>query len=102
MVEIVWTNRSLNRIESSASFISARSIQNANQFVKAVFARVEEVRAYPRTGRIVPEFQIEWIREVFTHNHRIVYSLKEEGKLTVLTVFNSRMQFPDQDVQEQH
>ena len=98
MVEVVWTNRSLDRIESSASFISARSIQNARQFVKAVFARVEKVKSHPRTGRIVPEFQIEWLREVFTHNHRIVYSLKEEGKLTVLTVFSSRMQFPTEDV----
>ncbi len=99
MAKIDWTLRSLDRIESSAEFIAQKSPQNADNFVVGVLERVEQMVNQPRSGRIVPEFQIDWLREVFFQNHRIVYSIKNPKIIRVLTVFSSRMKFPVGDVE---
>ena len=42
---------------------------------------IEAIALFPRSGRIVPEYNDPDIREKFHNNYRIVYRLKDEGQV---------------------
>ena len=44
---------------------------------------------HPKIGRIVPEFNTENIRELINGSYRIVYSIKSQHQIDVLTIHHS-------------
>ena len=56
------------------------------KFSNRVFESVERLELFPKSGRIVPELQLETIREIIFGNYRIVYRLKQK-EVEILTVF---------------
>ena len=52
------------------------------------FQAVERLENFPLSGRIVPEFGQEYIREIIFGSYRIVYLVGEE-EVSILTVFHS-------------
>jgi plasmid stabilization system protein ParE len=56
--------------------------------VVAITEYVERVAVFPDSGRVVPEFETPWLREIQFPPHRIVY--RHEGALvTVVRVWRS-------------
>jgi len=49
-------------------------------------AEPEKVKDFPYQGRIVPEFSVGEIREVFVKMYRIVYRISKD-QIEILTVF---------------
>lgn len=47
-------------------------------FTKKVYAIVNKLMEFPKSGRVVPEYNIENLREKIYDNYRIVYHLKDE------------------------
>jgi plasmid stabilization system protein ParE len=43
----------------------------------------------PLSGRIVPEFEQENIREIIKGSYRIIYRVLSENEVNILTVFHS-------------
>jgi hypothetical protein len=48
---------------------------------------------FPRSGRVVPEFNLDHIREIIAGEYRIVYRVESDAAL-LLTVFRSTRVFP--------
>ena len=61
---VVWSPRALTDLESLATFIEADSPHFARAVVRRVFSLVQTLARFPRSGRIVPEFEQEDIREL--------------------------------------
>jgi len=55
-----------------------------------MIASVEPLTAFPRMGRVVPEFQREHLREVIFENYRIIYSIEPDA-VYILTVLHASM-----------
>ncbi len=58
------------------------------RLVAAVIERVDQVAMLPDSGKVVPEFDTPWLRELELPPFRIVYR-REEVVLTVVRVWRS-------------
>ena len=56
--------------------------------VVAIIEQVERLAAFPDSGRIVPEFETPWLREVQLPPYRIVHR-HEDAMVTVVRVWRS-------------
>jgi len=56
--------------------------------VAAIIEHVESLAAFPDSGRVVPEFETPWLREVQLPPYRIVYR-HEDDMVTVVRVWRS-------------
>ncbi len=63
--------------------------------IAAIIERVEQLSAFPDSGRMVPEFEVEWLRELELPPYRIVYR-RDPDVVTVVRVQRSeRLMDPD-------
>lgn len=84
-MKVIWTPRAQRRLKEHYDRIAEDQPGNAWRWVARVFAREEQISAHPHSGRQVPEFQRDDIREIFEGDYRIIYRIKSE-QVDVLTV----------------
>jgi len=77
-LKIKWSPRAASNLEKICDYIAKDSEYYAILFAKKVTAIVKAIPQFPKSGRIVPEYEDENLREKFYENYRIVYRLKEE------------------------
>jgi len=87
VTEVVWTRQAVADIEGIHAYIARDSDRYATLVRERLVQSVDRLRAFPLSGRIVPEFGDESIREILWGSYRIVYRVR--GPLAeVLTVFH--------------
>jgi plasmid stabilization system protein ParE len=72
-MKVFWTETAVNHLSAIYSYISQNSPQYAQRLVERLTRRSEQIANFPFSGRIVPEFETEQIREVIEGSHRIIY-----------------------------
>lgn len=75
MVKVVWTEFAIEDLKSIHDYISKDSKVYASRLVEKLMSRVDQLEANPNSGRIVPEFNIETLRELIEGNYRIIYKI---------------------------
>lgn len=88
MAEIRWTNQAVDDLESIAEFIARDSENYAKMFVHKIMKSLDQIIAFPMSGRIVSEFKQENIRELVVGSYRIIYRIKEDVA-ELLTIHHS-------------
>jgi toxin ParE1/3/4 len=78
MAQVSWSPSSLLDLDSIAEFIAHDSAHYASLFVQSIVAHVEKLSEFPRSGRVVPEYGREELREFIFENYRIVYRVRGE------------------------
>ena len=78
MVKVVWTEFALEDLRSIHSYISNDSKIYADKFVETLINRVDQLETFPKSGRVVPEFESDTLRELFEGNYRIVYKINSD------------------------
>jgi toxin ParE1/3/4 len=78
---VVWARRALQDLEAIASYIAQDSPAYARIVVRNIVNQTKALARFPRSGRAVPEFDDENIREVFAYSYRIIYKLQHEAVL---------------------
>jgi len=89
VIEINWTTHSLDDIENIADFISKDSEHFALIQIEKFFERVKILEKHPRIGRVVPEIDIENIRQLIEGNYRIIYRIVSQSRIDIITVHHS-------------
>ena len=77
-LKIKWSPRAASNLEEICDYIAKDSEYYAILFAKKVTTIVKTIPKFPKTGRIVPEYGNENLREKIYGNYRIVYRIKEE------------------------
>jgi toxin ParE1/3/4 len=90
MVKINWTRKSLKDIKSIAEYIEQDSFKYAKYVVTNLFNSVIILKSFPYSGRIVPEFLNDNIREIIRGNYRIVYKIIDVENIDILTIHHSK------------
>jgi len=85
MAQVRWTLQALDDLEAICIFIARDAPHVAAVFADRAFRATDRLVQHPRLGRIVPELEIETIREIILGNYRIIYRLREE-EVQVVTV----------------
>ena len=78
MVKVVWTEFAIEDLKSIHDYISSDSKVYASRFVEKLMSRVDQLETNPKSGRIVPEFNIETLRELIEGNYRIIYKIDRD------------------------
>lgn len=59
-------------------YIAQNSVVYATQIVDRITRRSEQITEFPNSGRIVPEFRDENIREIIERPYRVIYRIEED------------------------
>jgi addiction module RelE/StbE family toxin len=93
VTELIWSPQALRDLEGIRAYIALDSPRYADLTVRRVLAAVERLRAFPESGRVVPERAAPDIREVIVGRYRVVYRRKS-GAVEIATVFRGSRQLP--------
>jgi toxin ParE1/3/4 len=88
MVRIVWSEFAIEDIKSIHEYISKDSKVYADRFIEKLITRVDQLENNPQSGRIVPEFNIESIRELIEGTYRIIYRM-DDGFIGIVRIHHS-------------
>src|SRR5262245_4823530 len=88
---VVWSALSLDDVDSIATYISRDSTAYASAVVAKIIKATRILRRFPFSGRIVPEFEDEAIRERFVYSYRIIYRVHENTVTIVAVIHGSRL-----------
>jgi len=66
MVKLVWTELSTQDLKEIFDYIAKDSIRYASITVNKIYNRAQDIIANPYIGRVVPEFNEKFIREVIS------------------------------------
>ncbi len=90
MVRVNWTDQTLNDIENIAQFIEKDSPKYANIQVQRFFDKAKILETHPHTGRIVPEINQDYLKELIQGNYRIIYRIVTDNQIDIITIHHSR------------
>jgi toxin ParE1/3/4 len=96
-MRIRWSPLAIDRVTEIAGYIAQDNPVAAESWVNTVFKKVEELKVFPESGRIVPEANNKTIRELIYGNYRIVYRV-EQSTLSILTVRHGKQLLPVDDI----
>lgn len=95
MTELIWSPQALADVEEIRAYIALDSRSYADLTAQRILAAVERLKAFPDSGRMVPERQLPEVREVIAGRFRIVYR-RQAHIVEIVTVFRGSREFPDQ------
>jgi plasmid stabilization system protein ParE len=96
-MRILWSPLALDRISEIATYIAQDNPTAAENWVETIFAKVEQLKPFPGSGRIVPETDNQKIREIIYCHYRIIYRI-EEKQLSILTVRHGKQILPEEEI----
>ena len=91
MVKIIWTDFAIEDLKFIHGYISKDSIASADKLIERIIGRVDQLEVFPNSGRIVPEFNSELIRELIAGRYRIVYKVNNDH-IGIVRVHHSSME----------
>jgi toxin ParE1/3/4 len=91
---VFWTEQARDDLLNIRTYISSDSTHYADLVIGRLLATAEQIAAFPKSGRVVPEWNDPAIREVIRPPYRVVYRIMSEDTVHVLTVHHSARQFP--------
>jgi len=83
--KLTWSPTARLDLWDLLSYISESNQFAAKKFGLRLFEAVEQLREFPESGRMVPEFQNPVIREIIRRPCRIVYRVNHEEKLVEIS-----------------
>jgi plasmid stabilization system protein ParE len=90
MAQVSWSPSSLLDLDSIAEFIARDSPHYAGLFVQSIVVHVEKLSEFPQSGRVVPEYGREELREFIFENYRIVYRVRVDLIEVAAVVYGSK------------
>ncbi len=86
-MEVHWTDTAVGHLDAIYAYISQVSPDYALRVVDKLTQRSKQIAEFPLSGRIVPEYELDQIREVIEYPYRIIYYIKPE-QIDVLAVLH--------------
>jgi toxin ParE1/3/4 len=74
-VKVHWTDTALGHLRAIHTYIARHSPDYAQRTVDRLTRRSQQISAFPLAGRVVPELDVEQVREVFEGPYRLVYHI---------------------------
>lgn len=88
--EVFWTDHAIEQLDTIYNYISQTSNEYALRIVDKLTARTIQISTHPKSGRKVPEFNHDQIREIIESGYRIIYHIKAE-RIDIISVIHGAM-----------
>ena len=89
-MKVYWTDTAKLHLTEIQKYISQHSKFYAKPTIDALTKKSIQLSIFPLSGRVVPEFKIEQIRELIEGQYRIIYYIKPEQIDVVAVIHGSR------------
>ncbi len=86
---VVWSPRAIEDVDAIAAYIARDSPAYASAVVSKILDATRSLSTFPLSGRIVPEFDDEYIREKIVYSYRVIYRV-EDDVVTIATVIHGK------------
>lgn len=93
MTLIQWTGQAVDDLRQIREYVERDSPRYGRLVAERLYEATRRLELFPRSGRVVPEFNSDQIREIIAGEYRIVYRLESDA-VVLLTVFRSTRVFP--------
>jgi addiction module RelE/StbE family toxin len=77
-MKVVWTDTAKRNLLTIHDYIAQNSPAYAERMVDRLTGRSKQIGFFPLSGRVVPEFDLGQIREVFQPPYRIIYHIRPD------------------------
>jgi len=89
-MKVHWTDTAERHLDAIYAYIAQDSPEYAKRMVDRLTRRSRQIADFPFSGRRVPEYDIDQIREVIEGPYRIIYHIKPD-QIDVLAVIHGAM-----------
>jgi toxin ParE1/3/4 len=96
-MKVHWTDTAIDHLSGIHKYIALHSQEYAKRMVDRLTKRSRQIGNFPYSGRMVPEFGEDQIREVIEGPYRIIYYIKPD-QIDVLAVIHGARQISDKDI----
>ena len=86
-MKVRWTETAQGHLDAIHNYIAKDSPEYAKQMVNRLTPWSQQISEFPLSGRAVPEYELEKIREVIEGPYRIIYYIKSD-QIDVLAVIH--------------
>lgn len=93
-MRVFWTDAALCQLEAIRDYFAQTSPEYAQRLVVRIVNRSERIADFPRSGRMVPEYEIDEVRQVLEGQYRITYLIKEDQIEILALIHTSRKGLP--------
>lgn len=94
-MRVHWTQNAIEHLVNIYEYIALNSPTYANRMADRITHRSEQIADQPLSGRKVPEYQTEDIRELIEKPYRIIYRIKA-NQIDVLAVIHGARLLPEE------
>jgi plasmid stabilization system protein ParE len=95
MADVIWSPRSLRDFDEICEYIAKDSPQYARVFARRALALIEYIPDHPFAGSIVPEYDLNELRERFLYSYRFIYRIRAE-RIELVTICHGARLLPSQ------
>lgn len=88
MVSLSWTALAIEDLRNIYDYILKDSKVYADRIIDNIITRVDQLSYFPKSGRVVPEFENDSIRELIQGNYRIIYKVTNQ-KISIIRIHHS-------------
>ena len=86
-MKVHWTETADGHLDAIYAYIAQDSPEYALKMVDRITRRSQQIATFPLSGRSVPEYEIEQIREVIEGPYRIIYYIYPD-QIDILAVLH--------------
>ena len=90
-MNVHWTDTATGHLDGIYAYIAQDSQTYALRMVDQLTKRSLQIADFPMSGRRVPEYDMDQIREVFEGPYRIIYHIKPD-QIDVIAVIHGAME----------
>ena len=94
-MRVHWTENAIGHLLNIYEYIALNSPTYGKRMVDRITRRSEQIATHPLSGRKVPEYEAEYIRELIEKPYRIIYRIKPD-QIDVLAVIHGTRLLPDE------
>jgi toxin ParE1/3/4 len=89
-VKVFWTDSALAQLQAIHDYLAQTSPEYALRIIDRLTKRSIQIAQFPLSGRMVPEYELNEVREVIEGLYSIIYLIDPEGqKAEVLAIIHS-------------
>ncbi len=89
-MRVLWTDAAVAQLEALHDSVAQTSPDYARRIVDRLTKSSVQIAAFPFSGRTVPEYEINEVRQIIEGSYRVIYLVKEdENQIEVLAVVHS-------------
>lgn len=89
-MKVLWTDAASAQLELIHNYVAQTSPEYAQRIVDQLTNRSKQIANFPFSGRMVPEYELNQVRELIEGSYRIIYLIKDEKEqIEVLAVIHT-------------